>query len=345
MRSDVGLVLVSVLLLLAMLGLATGASLWLTRAELWAAGRARSQAQAVYTAEAGIRHGLAVLAPDVDWSALVEGAPAALSSPSDPGPWPIAAGGWVAFPGPPFGYGLEVVAPIGSSRFDPRLVLRSTASAVRDVRLVVEASAARAVRPYAPATLVLAGGDLLVEVAALGSALAPRVEVVGDRAVPAMAAPSAAALDRLVDAAEAGGVLVDGGVTDSVRPFDRARFARRSGLDERPTAWLATRLGAAEAPAAVRVRPGVAPRLGGHGVVLSTGDLDVRGPVDFEGVVVVEGVLRLGGAGCTLAGMVWAREVAFAGRCRLVFDAGAVALADRALRLPRLPVLTALARD
>ena len=42
-RSQRGLVLLSLVLILALLGLATGASLWLTRAELWAGLRTRNE--------------------------------------------------------------------------------------------------------------------------------------------------------------------------------------------------------------------------------------------------------------------------------------------------------------
>jgi hypothetical protein len=41
--------------------------------------------------------------------------------------------------------------------------------------------------------------------------------------------------------------------------------------------------------------------------------------------------------------MIWAGEAAFAAPCEVVLDPAAVALADRVLPLPRLPVLLALA--
>jgi len=285
-----------------------------------------------------------VLAPDVDWAALVERTPAALSSPASPGPWPIGSGGWVAFPGPPFGYGLEVVAPTDPRSARGRLLVRSTASAVRGVTFVLEASVARAARPYLPAALMLTGGTLGVEAAAMGSPGSPLVTLRGDDRTPALATVDRPRLDAALAAVEAGGVLLEGDANPAARSFEIGRFARRSGLDERAPAVLASAHGARGAPVALRVRGGVAPRLTGVGVVLVTGDLEVDGRVDFSGALLVEGRLRLGGPSCRLSGMVWARDVSLSGPCLLESDRGAVGEADRALRLPRLPVLTALAR-
>lgn len=338
-----GLVLVSVLLVLALLGLATGASLWLVRAELWAAGRARSELQAAYSAEAGVRHALRVLAPGVDWTALVEGVPAALARPDRPGPWPIAGGGWVAFPGPPFGYEVEVVRPTDPRDRTDRLVVRSTATAVRDARAVVRASVSRAAEPYVPAALVFAGGGLDVEAAGHGTPSAPRIRLRADGPVAALAATSWEGLDRVVEAAERAHARIDGERHGDVRGFDVARFARRSGLVENPVETLEHTQGSPGEPAAVLVRAGVAPGLSGVGAVVVAGDLDVRGDVGFVGVVLVDGRLRVGAGGsCRLQGLVWATSIAFAGPCEVVADVPAVRLADRVLRLPRLPRLTGL---
>ncbi len=338
-----GLVLISVLLVLALLGLATGASLWLTRAELWAAGRARSELQAAYSAEAGVRHALRVLAPDVDWTALVERLPAALAWPDRPGPWAIAGGGWVAFPGPPFGYEVEVVRPTDPRDRTDRLVLRSTSTAVRDARAIVHASVSRAVEPYAPAALVLAGGELEVEAAGHGTPSAPRIRLRASTPVAALGATSWEGLDRLVEAAERADASIDGERHGDVRGFDVARFARRSGLVENPVETLEHAHGSPGEPVAVLVRGGVAPGLSGVGAVVVAGDLDVRGDVEFVGVVLIDGRLRVGaGSSCRVRGLVWATSVAFAGPCDVVADAPAVRSADRVLRLPRLPRLTGL---
>ncbi len=344
MRSDrqAGLVLVSIVLLLALLGLVTGGSLWVTRADLWAAGRARSELQATYTAEAGVRHGLAVLAPDVDWAAVVERSPAALSSPDEAGPWPIGDGGWVAFPGPPFGYGLGIVGPIDHLDRSGRLVVRSAATAVRGAAAVAIASLARAATPYAPAAVVLAGGSFEVEAAAFGTLANPRVEIFGADGAAALGAASSEGLAAAVAAATAAGARLEGDRSAAVRRFEIGRFGRRSGLDEVAPERLAVPLGAPGSPAAVRVWAGSAPSLRGVGIVLVSGDLDIVGEVGFSGVLVVDGRVQLGGAACRIDGMVWATDVSLAGPCRIAFDRDAVLDADRALRLPRLPVLTAL---
>ncbi|MDG2303695.1 MAG: hypothetical protein P8R42_03400 [Candidatus Binatia bacterium] len=340
-KAESGLVLLSLVLLLALLGLVTGASLWFTRAELWAAGRARSELQAAYTAEAGVRHGLALLAPDVDLTALAERSVDALAAPDTPGPWPIAGGGWVAFPGPPFGYGLEVAAA-GDTR---RVVVRSSATAVRDAALVAVASVALAAEPYAPATLVLGGGPLSFEAAALGGSENRLVTIVGSHAnrVAAIGTASSVELEAAIESAEVAGAGIEGDGMATVRRFPLSRFALRSGLDEWAPDVLNASVGARGNPVALRIRGGVVPRLLGAGLLYVAGDLDVMGEVDFAGVVFVEGQVRIGGESCRLDGMLWAREVAFSGACRVAFDAAAVADADRALRLPRLPVLTGLA--
>lgn len=340
-RED-GLVIVSVVLVLALLGLVTGGSLWLTRAELWAAGRARSVLQATYTAEAGVRHGLALLAPDVDWAAVVDREPAALAFPEEPGPWPIGAGGWVAFPGPPFGYALEVVGPADARDAAAPLVVRSTASAVRGAAAVAVATAARMETPYAPAALVLTGGHLEFEAAALGTERDPRVELLGrDRAAP-IGTSSVHGLEAALSSARDAGGRVQGEPTSLVRPFDIGRFARRSGLNPSSLDVLANAVGAPGAPVGLWVRGGTAPVLRGAGVLLVDGDLDVATVVDWDGVLIVDGRLRIGGEPCRVEGMVWSRGVAFAGPCRVVASEEAVADADRALRLPRLAVLTGL---
>lgn len=337
-----GLVIVSVVLILALLGLVTGASLWLTRAELWAAGRARSELQATYTAEAGIRHGLAVLGPDVDWAAVVERDPAALASADEPGPWPIGAGGWVAFPGPPFGYGLEVV---GSGDPDGRLVVRSAATAVRGASAVAMASVARAKEPYLPAALVLDGGRLEIEAAAMGTERDPLVQIWGSDVVASLGVSSVEGLETAIDAASRSGVELRGDPIGRVRGFELERYARRSGLDEIAPAVLSVAQGTRGSPVALRIRGGTVPRLLGAGVLLVDGDLDVEGDVRWYGVVYVDGRLRVGRRDCLVDGMVWSRGVSFAGPCRITAGSEAVREADRALRLPRLPVLTALAGE
>lgn len=342
--SQGGLVLVSVVFVLGLVGLATGGTLWLLRAELWTLGRARSQLQAAYTAEAGVRHGLALLAPDVDWIALVERDPVALASAGDPGPWPIGSGGWVAFPGPPFGYALEIVSAIDPRSSGPVFV-RSSATAVRGAVAVTVASVSRDAVPYLPAALVLSGGGLEVEAAATGTAQDPRVELIGAEGAASLGTPGESELAEALERAESAGFLLDGVATSGVRPFDIERFARRSALEEASVDVFEVEHGTPNAPAALRLRGGSVSRLRGVGVVLVSGDLEVVGEVEWRGAIVVGGRLRMGEGPCRVDGIVWSRGVAFAGGCVVVADHSALELADRALRLPRLPVLTGLVSE
>lgn len=332
--SERGLVLVSVVLVLGLLGLATGGSLWMTRAELWAAGRARSERQARYTAEAGVWHAMAVLAPGAGWSAVRDREPAALSEPDEPGPLPIGAGGWAVFPGPPFGYGVEIVSAERAG-----LVLRSSATAVRGARHRLDATVVRARSPYAPAALVLSNGPLVLGAEALASG--PRVVLLGEGRASVMTVDRAArdaVLRELGDSAR-----VEGEVSSGLRRFDVARFAEDAGLAIQPVDQLALGLGEEGSPVALRVRGGTVGRLEGTGAFFVDGDLDVRGEVSFQGALFVSGRLQLAAAGCRLRGLVWADSVSLSGPCEIVHDAAAIREADEALRLPRLPVLAALA--
>ncbi len=341
--SERGLVLISVLLVLALLGLATGASLWLARAELWAAGRARSQLQAGYTAEAGVRHALRLLAPDLDWTALVQGLPSALAWPEHPGPWAIAGGGWVAFPGPPFGYEVEVVRPLDSEDLAEPLLLRARATAVRDAEATVIGTVSRAPEPYAPSAVVVAGGRLDFEPAGFAASTGPGVVVRGEASMAALGSTTWEALDRAAEEAERAGARIEGERHGDVRSFDVARFARRTGRIEHPTDVLERGHGSPDAPTALVVRGGVATGLFGVGAVLVSGDLDVQGNVDLTGVLLVEGELRVGaGTECRLRGLVWATSLIFAGPCEVVGDPDVVRRTDHVLRLPRLPRLTGL---
>ena len=340
-----GLVLLSLLLILSLLGLAIGASLWLTRVELWAAGRARSEAQAAYTAEAGLAHGLALLAPDVDWTALEARSVTALSLPEQPGPWRLGEGGMVAFPGAPFGYELEVLAVVKDSVGPKRVLVRSLATAARGASVVLRAWISRDSLPYAPAALVTPAGRLRIEVGAWGSPLSPGVEIAGGPDTPALGAASRVHLGTALDRVEEGGVLLEGGTTATVRAFDVGGFIRRSGLPLLEATGLSLAPRPGQDVAARRLRGGVAPGLVGKGVVAVQGDFDIAGPVDFRGLLLVQGRLRLGGSSCRIEGMVWADEISFAGPCRLRADAGALLDADRVLRLPRRARMTALIRE
>ncbi|HEY8515360.1 MAG TPA: hypothetical protein VIS07_07595 [Candidatus Binatia bacterium] len=341
-RDQRGIALLGSILVLALLASVTGATLWLVRSELWVAGSARAREQARYSAEAGVWHALAVIAPGTSFEDLVAGT-GGLSDASDPGPLPIGGGGFVFFPGPPFGYGVTVAADA-----DERVRLRSSATAVRGAQRVVRATIGREVEPYAPAALVVASGA--VSVAAALEGLPPEAGGIlldatqpGDGAQAAVGA-STVELAELARStlAGAGATLAGATLRRRARAFDVAAFALATGLAEQDPSVLAAVQGVSGAPAALVVRPGAAPGLVGHGVVLARGALDLQGAVDWQGVLYVAGELRISGAPCRITGMVWAESVSFAKGCSVRFGWPEILAADSALRLPRRPTLLAL---
>ncbi|MEW6269110.1 MAG: hypothetical protein AB1689_07405 [Thermodesulfobacteriota bacterium] len=341
-RDERGAALLGSILVLALVASVSGATLWLVRSELWVAGSGRAHQQARYGAEAGVWHALAVLAPGTDFAELLAGT-GGLSDPADPGPLPLGGGGFVFFPGPPFGYGVTVAADAAE-----RVRLRSTATAVRGAQRVVLATVGREALPYAPAALVATSGALTIAPALEG--LAPEAGGIAvDAAQPAGGAQAAVAAST-VDLAElaratlagAGATLAGASLRGRARPFAVAPFALATGLPEQDPSVLASAHGTAGAPAALVVAAGAAPGLSGHGVVLARGALELQGAVDWQGVLYVAGELRISGAPCRITGMVWAERVSFAAGCTLRFGWPEIQAADSVQRLPRRPTLLAL---
>jgi hypothetical protein len=335
------------LLVLAALLAAGAASLWLTQSELWAAGNARAARQARHTAEAGVLHALAVIAPGASFRDLLAGS-GGLADAARPGPLPLAGGGWAEFPGPPFGYAVSLADAPPAADGSPRLRLDAVATAVRGARHGVRATVGRSVGPYAPAALVAATGRLSFAGSAVGAAGSPGVVLDARLAVgreqAALAAIRRDATESARAACDAASARLLGAHPATLaRGFDTVRFVSDASLPPQPTALLDGAVGSSEVPAAVRVEPGMAQRLTGAGAVLVDGDLTVLGETGWTGVVLVTGRLRLEGSPCRVAGMIWAGEAAFAAPCEVVLDPAAVVLADRVLPLPRLPVLLALA--
>jgi hypothetical protein len=341
------MVLVSCLLVLTALAAISAASLWLTRSELWARGNERAALQARYSAEAGLFHAIAVIAPGWDFEALRAGR-GGLSDPERPGPLPFAGGGWVAFPGPPFGYAVRLVAATPAADGSPRIRLESLATAVREARRAVRGFVGRAREGYAPAALVVASGELSFAGHAVGAPTDPGVVVDartgGSRRPAALGAASTSALDLAHRAGRGASAALLGTRSSAVvRGLDLDALLDASGLLSQPAEALELGVGESSSPAALRVAPGDAASLVGPGVLLADGDLTIAGETRFAGVLLVRGRLRLVGAPCRVDGMVWAQSVDFGARCEIVFDARAIDAADRVFRLPRLPVLLAVA--
>jgi len=337
-----GVALLASILILALLVAVTAATLWVTRTELWVAGSARAFVQARYSAEAGAWHALSAIAPGTDFAQLVAGS-GGLADPAAPGPLPFPGGGFVYFPGPPFGYAVTVQALATE-----RVKLRSVATAVRGARRTVDATVGRELLPYAPAALVVGSGRVTVAPSlyglapdAGGVALDARTPASGAQAVVAAATPAAAEQAR-ASLASAGATLLGSTSTVRARPFDVAAFAAGTRLAQQSPTVLASNQGALGAPVALLVAPGGAPRLVGHGALFVPGALEIAGDVDWSGVLYVAGELRISATTCRITGLVWAEEISFATGCQLRFDPATVAEADSAARLPRRPTLLAL---
>lgn len=337
-----GIALLGSILILALLAAVTASTLWLTRSELWVAGSARAYLQARYAAEAGVWHALAAIAPGTDFAALVAGT-GGLADPGEPGPLPFPGGGFVDFPGPPFGY--SVTATVLATE---RVRLRAVGTSVRGARRTVDATVGRELEPYAPAALVARSGEVTVSPAlaglppdAGGVAVDARTPAGGAQAIVAAATADEAEAAR-ASLSSGGATLLGDTAAVRARPFDVAAFAAGARLVAQPPDVLAAEQGGAGAPVALAVAAGTAPRLVGHGVLLATGPLEVVGDVDWSGVLYVAGELRLAATTCHVAGLVWAERVSFATGCALRFDPAAIQEADSALRLPRRPTLLAI---
>ncbi len=344
-----GVVLVGAIVLLALIAAVGATTLWWTHSELWAAGSARALRQARYSAEAGVHHALALLAPGTDFAALRAGT-GGLAWPDEPGPLPVAGGGWVVFPGPPFGYGVGVADDPGfsgagsSTRAGERLRLRSWGTSVRGASRAVLGTIGREAEPYAPAALVAASGALAIEPGEATPGVVPSLVIDasqppegGQAALGAASAEGAIALER--SGAELHGVPR----SLEVIPIDIQAFLAAAGVTAtRLDVGAAATPSDAASPGALLLANESVAGLVGDGLVAALGDLEIRGPIDFRGVLLVSGALRLSGVPCSVAGMVWARRVAVAGDCTIRHDRPAVTAADGALRLPRRAVLLSL---
>ena len=332
-----GSALVAVIVILALLLASTGATLVSVRSHLWAAGRARAVWQARASAEAGAWHALSLVGPGTSFAEVVAGT-GGLARPSLAGPLP-AAGGWSWFPGPPFGYAAVPVALPASASGAERMAIDVEATAVRSARRRLRATIGRATLPYLPAVLVLVDGGFGIEP---GARLSVDARLTSGSAPAALAAADRSSSEALLARLLAAGAVVRGDRTTAVAdPVDVAAWLRAGSPAPVDAASLGAAFGATAPPAARVTTGGIAGALAGRGVVVSSGDLEIRGRVDFAGVILVAGELRLSSPDCAIAGMVWARSLRTAG-CALRADGAAVTSADALLHLPREAILLGL---
>ncbi len=332
--------LVAVIVILALLLATTGATLAMMRSHLWAAGRARAALQARASAEAGAHHAVALLAPGTSFLPVVAGT-GGLSRPEAPGPLPLA-GGWTWFPAQPWGYGATPSLLPGTSFPGELLALDVDAIGPRGTRRHLRATVGRARQPWAPAVLVVTSGEARLEP---GASVVVDATAGAATATAALAAASREASAALLATMRATGARLLGVAESAVAdPVDVAAWvsgwAAKAVDPERVAADLAT------SPAAIArmTGGGTMPSLEGRGVVVSTGDLEIRGRVAFTGALLVAGELRLDSSDCAIAGLASMRSLRAAG-CSLRADPVAIAAADAAARLPREALLQGLSEE
>jgi len=345
--TNAGYAVVGTIVVLALLAVAAAGTLVVTQGELWSAGRARSRVQARYTAEAGVRHAVALLAPGTTFAPVVAAQGGVLDA-GAPGPLPFPGGGWTVFPGPPYGYGVTPsLLPAAGGPAGERLLLLARATAVRGAERTMAGTVGRAPEPYAPAALAVGAGGVALEGAAVASAGDPARVVLdatsaetGQVAVAAATeAQRAAALEAI---AAGGGALLGAHASAPLLWPDVASYAAGTGIAAADPATVAMPVGTVAAPAAARLSAGTLASLSGYGAIVASGDLELHGAVDWSGALVVGGTLTVDAGPCRLAGIVFAHGVRFRSACTVRFDGDSVRMADGALRLPRAAVLLAL---
>ncbi|MFP6664878.1 MAG: hypothetical protein VCC00_11795 [Deltaproteobacteria bacterium] len=316
-----GIVLISALLLLVLLTAATGAGLWLVRSDLWAAGAARAELQALYTAEAGL------------FAAAAGIAPATLGL-NEPEAWQaLPIGIKQFFPGPPFGYRLRNPRGGFGSGGRPLLRLEVESEAVAGARRHLEATIVRREQAYAPAAMLIRLGGIDLTQAALSLATAPNLRLRGTVSAPALAAAGEEVERRLFALLADSRVHVrPRGPIGFAAPIAIAAFAAATGRPVEAGPLFSPPAGGAHLRF---LGGGTLPNLVGDGLVVSLGDLRIENAFDFAGVLLVAGRLELDATTCRMRGFVQADSLVLHAPCEFVLDPQAVRAADALEPLPR----------
>jgi hypothetical protein len=316
-----GIVLISALLLLVLLAAATGAGLWLVRSDLWAAGAARAELQALYTAEAGL------------FAAAARIPPATLPL-NEPRAWKDTQVDIKhIFPGPPFGYWLRNPRGGLGSGGRPLLRLEVESEAVAGAWRRLEGTIVRREEAYAPAAVLIRRGGIELTGSALSLSSAPNLRLHGTSDAPALVAAVEEVERRLFP------LLSDSRVEILPRQpigfaagVAIAEFAEATGrpLEAGPLVVLPT------GGSHLRFLGGGTLRsLEGDGLVVSLGDLRIENALDFAGVLLVAGRLELAVSRCRLQGFLQADSLLLHAPCDFTLDRQAVREADAMEALPR----------
>lgn len=316
-----GIVLISALLLLVLLTATTGAGLWLVRSDLWAAGAARAELQALYTAEAGLFVAAAAIAPatlPLNESRAWEALPIGIKE---------------IFPGPPFGYWMRNPRGGLGSGGRPLLRLEVESEAVAGARRYLEATIVRREQAYAPAAVLIRRDHIELRGAALSLFSAPNLRLRGTASAPALAAATEEVERRLF------ALLSDSRVEMEPRgPIGFAaavaieQFAGASGRPVEAGPVFALPVGGSHLRF---LGGGTLGALEGDGLVVSLGDLRIENSLDFAGVLLVSGRLELDASPCRLRGFLQADSLVLHAGCEFILDPQAVREADALEPLPR----------
>lgn len=311
-----GFVLPTTLALLVLVSVSTSSIWFLLHADLQAIGRGRAALQARYTAEAALLAASAAFVPRIEPLSIGDG----YRLPGE--------GELVVFPGPPHGFRLswldESRREAGAGALS--IVARSQAVAGASRTLVGVLMPARSA--YAPAALLIASGVL--QRVGLNSAPGKefgtaKITVVGDAEAGALAAQDATAAWRL----------------ESERPEDPVAVAQAirvslflQDANRQPEAGDRWELGSFGQQARY-LQGGRINGLRGKGLLVVAGDLRLEGPVDFVGMILVEGTLELASHSCEVRGFVQVQALRVGAPCSFARDREAIGLADRLQALPR----------
>jgi hypothetical protein len=296
------------------------------RTELVLAQTRRAAAAALAAADGCLAEGLARLAPGWDFGEVLAG-------PDD-----VAGTGDDGSLATPSGCSGDVVTAPGAAATGTRIIMRIDASAGGG-RRTLEAVVARG--PVPAALLWLAS------LPAAGSIRGALVLDGIDLAVgaPAWASLAAPAPPETLDAwAASASLTINGGTLPawSADPPPMAALAARALATPHGDAGTLVTSGA-PAPALAYVAGDltVSTPLRGAGLLFIEGTLDIRAALDFTGLVVASGGVRVvSGASLTVAGAVWiGPTLAVDGTVAVRAAAGAIAAADAFLPLPRRSVV------
>jgi hypothetical protein len=289
----------------------------------------RTALETFAVAESGLEHALADVAADSRFDRLLAGPDRRLGT-ADDGEFPFAHPPPATFPAAPFAYQVQVAAA-GPDLLD----IVSRGSGPRGAVRVVSASVARDALPAIPAALAVSALGATIGIGAgmrisgLSGTADPDLPAVA-MASSALARATAAALPSAAQRAltgRGGPPSVDGGALPAVTPLnDAVRALGGIAFGEQASGALGN--GLFRAPGALRLVDA-----SGSGMLVVGGTLELAGTVQFSGVIVALGDLRIApGSTVDLGGAIFTggAVVSLLGDGMIAYDPRAIARVDAA---------------